>query len=338
MAQGPGRVGTGWHTDVAMTTDGARTRWGTAAAWASLAVLVLCVLAVVLMHVRGGRTSLGVVLAGGLPVILVVAVVAALLPWRHRRWWRLALVAGLLTSQVSLLDHLVADDRQVPPDSPTITVATLNTAWAGPTDAELVDLAEGADVLALQEWAPDRTEGLGRALGPQWRLADSDHDDYIGADVDVWVRAPWRVVASEPLAGRQPGSVLRLRSGDTEVSVIATRLQNPAFFAAERWGEGLDSLRTATQEADGPVVVLGDLNAPPSAVAFRDFVRRSGVRDCTTQLGAGFPGTWGRTRGAGFAPVPIDHVLTRDATCTDLVVTRERGSDHRALTATVALD
>nr|WP_257907936.1 hypothetical protein [Janibacter limosus] len=144
-----------------MTTDGARTRWGPVAARASPAVPVLCVLAVVLMHVEGGRTSLGVVLAGGLPVILLVAVVAALLPWRHRRWWRLALVASLPASQVSLLDHPVADGRQVPPDSPTITVATLNTAWAGPTDAELVDPAEGADVLALREWAPDRTDGPG---------------------------------------------------------------------------------------------------------------------------------------------------------------------------------
>ncbi|WP_157074844.1 endonuclease/exonuclease/phosphatase family protein [Janibacter limosus] len=321
-----------------MTTDRPRTRWGTAAAWATLTVLVLCVLAIVLMHANDGRTSVGVVLAAGLPAILLVAVGAALLPWRHHRWWRLALAAGLLASQVPLLDHVVADGHRVVPGSPTISVATLNTAWAGPTDAELVDLAEGVDVLALQEWAPDRTAGLGRALGPQWHLADSDHDDYIEADVDVWVRAPWRVVATEPLAGRQPGSILRLRSGRAEVSVIGTRLQNPAFFAAERWGEGLDSLRTATEAADGPVIVLGDLNAPPSAVAFRDFVRRSGLRDCTTQLGSGFPGTWGRTRGAGFAPVPIDHVLTRDATCTDLVVTRERGSDHRALTATVALD
>ncbi|KRE39473.1 hypothetical protein ASG73_03925 [Janibacter sp. Soil728] len=295
-------------------------------------------LAVALMHLKGGRTSLGVVLAAGVPAILLVAVAAALLPWRHHRWWRLALVGGLLASQAPLLDHAVPDGHHVAPDSPTISVATLNTGWAGPTDVELVDLAEGVDVLALQEWAPDRTEGLGRALGPQWHLADSDHDDYIGADVDVWVRAPWRVVSSAPLDGRQPGSVLRLGRGDVEVSVIGTRLQNPAFFAAERWGEGLDSLRRASEATDGPVIVLGDLNAPPSAVAFRDFVRRSGLRDCTTQLGAGFPGTWGRTRGADFAPVPIDHVLTRGATCTDLVVTRERGSDHRALTATVALD
>lgn len=159
-----------------MTEHRAGRRWRTLLAWAGFGVLVLCVLAVAAMYLRGGRTSIGVVIAAALPVVVGVALVAALVSWRHLRWWRLALV--------------VADPRPAAEDGPTITVATLNTAWAGPTDAELVDLADGADVLALQEWDPGRTDGLGRALGPQWRLAASDHDDYIGTDVDVWVRSP----------------------------------------------------------------------------------------------------------------------------------------------------
>lgn len=320
-----------------MSRERARTR-RTPVAWGTFALLLLCVLATLLMYVRAGRTSLGVVVAGGLPALLVVAVLAAVLSWWHLRWWRLALVAALLLSQASLLDHVAPDRVAVSPSAPRITVATLNTAWAGPTDAELVDLAEGVDVLALQEWDPGRTDALARALGEDWQLADSDHDDYIGAEVDVWVRQPWRVESTTPLTSRQPGSTLRLRHDDVGVTLVGTRLQNPAFFAAERWGEGLDSLRQVAQETDGPLVVLGDLNAPPSAIAYRSFTRDSGLRDCTAQLGSGFPGTWGRTRGAGFAPVPIDHVLTRDATCTDLEITRERGSDHRALTATVALN
>lgn len=304
----------------------------------TLAVLLLCVVAVVGMYVRGGRTSIGVVLAGGLPVTIAVALLAAAIGWRHRRWLRLGLVLGILASQAPLLDHVVADGGSTARDAPEIRVATLNTQWAGPTDAELVDLAEGSDVLALQEWEPARTAGLTAALGPEWRLAASDHDDFIGADVAVWVRRPWQVDSSEPLAGRQPGSSLRLSRGGDRVTVIGTRLQNPAFFAAERWGEGLDSLRHAVDTADGPVVVLGDLNAPPSAVAFREFTRDADLSGCTAQLGLGFPGTWGRDAGARFAPVPIDHALTHDAPCTDLEITRERGSDHRALTATVALD
>ncbi len=301
-------------------------------------VLVLCTLAVAGMYVRGGRTSVGVILAGGLPVILVLALLAAAVGWRHRRWIRLGLVIGILASQAPLLGHVVADDEAERPGARSIRVVTLNTQWSGPTDRELVDLAEGTDVLALQEWEPERTPGLTAALGNQWRLAAADHDDYIGADVAVWVRSPWRVDAADPLPGGQPGSSLRLGRGGEHVTVIGTRLQNPAFLAADRWGEGMDSLRQSVDAADGPVLVLGDLNAPPSAVAFRRFARAAELRSCTAQLGLGFPGTWGREPGASFAPVPIDHALTRDATCTDLEITRERGSDHRALTATVALD
>lgn len=300
-------------------------------------VLALCALAVAGMYVEDGRTSAGVVLAGGLPVTILVTLVAGAIGWRHRPVLRLAIVLGILASQAPLLDHLVADGDTASADARTIRLTTLNTQYAGPTDAELADLAEGSDVLALQEWKPERTGGLTRALGPEWSLAASERDDYIDAEVAVWVRRPWQVDSTDPLPGRQPGSSLHLTRGDDRVTVIGTRLQNPAFLAAGRWGEGLDTLRRAVDTADDPVVVLGDLNAPPSAVAFRRFSRDADLRPCTAQLGLGFPGTWGRGSGAAFAPVPIDHALTRDATCTDLEITRERGSDHRALTATVTL-
>ena len=45
---------------------------GTKGARLTFVVLFLCALAVALMYVRGGRTSLGVVLAGGLPVLSLI--------------------------------------------------------------------------------------------------------------------------------------------------------------------------------------------------------------------------------------------------------------------------
>ena len=117
----------------------------------AFAVLVMCALAVAGMYLRGGRTSIGVILAGGLPVTIVVAVVAAAVGWRHLRWWRLGFVVAILASQAPLLEHVVGGDDETPASGRTIRVATLNTQWSGPTDAELVDLAEDADVLALQE-------------------------------------------------------------------------------------------------------------------------------------------------------------------------------------------
>lgn len=309
---------------------------GTKGARLTFVVLFLCALAVALMYVRGGRTSLGVVLAGGLPVIVAVAVVSALLPWRHRTPWRAGLLAAILASQAPLLDHALPDGSTVAEGAPTLRVATLNTMHSRPTHSALVDLARDADVLALQEWDPARTRALTAALGPGWQLAADDLDDYIGAHVTVWVRTPWRAAATTPLPDGQPGHSLRLERGDDTVTLVGTRLQNPAFLAADRWGAGLDSLRSVADRTDGPLVVMGDLNATPSAVAFRRFARGSGLRDCTAQLGSGFPGTWGRTP-TSWAPVPIDHVMTRDATCTRLRVVRGVGSDHAALQAVVAL-
>ena len=104
-----------------------------------------------------------------------------------------------------------------------------------------------------------------------------DLDDYIGAHVTVWVRTPWRAAATTPLPDGQPGHSLRLERGDDTVTLVGTRLQNPAFLAADRWGAGLDSLRAVADRTYGPLVVMGDLNATPSAVAFRGFARRSGL-------------------------------------------------------------
>lgn len=318
-----------------MDTDTPPPRW---AKGVSLAVLLLSAAAVLGMYVQGGRTSLGVVLAAALPATLIVALLAAVVCRHHLPWVRLGLVLALLASQAPLLDHAVGDGDGVAETAPRIRVASLNTNRAGTADADLVDLAGQADVLALQEWDRERTHRLDARLGPQWRLVAQDHDEHIDADVSVWARRAWRVEAATPLPGRQPGTALQLSKGDARVTVIGTRLQNPAFRAADRWGEGLDSLRQAGERTDGPLVVLGDLNAPPSAVAFRRFTDATGLRPCTAQLGLGFPGTWGRSPGARLAPVPIDHVLTRDAVCTDLELTRDPGSDHRALTAIVALD
>ena len=315
----------------------AGARRGTPEAWFTFVVLALCVVAVVTMYARGGRTSVGVVVAAGLPFVLLVAIAAALLPWWHHPRWRLALVGALLLSQAPLLDHVVPDRAPAPTGSQTIRVATLNTLHSRPTDAALVELAQDVDVLALQEWSASRTRGLTAALGPDWQLVASDNDDYIAAQVAVWVRRSWTVLEAPHLPGRQPGRAVRLERDGTEVTVIGTRLQNPAFFAADLWGAGLDSLRLASAGSTGHVIVMGDLNAPPSAVAFRRFARQSGLRDCTAQLGMGFPGTWGRTPGSAVAPVPIDHVMTRGAVCTDLEITRRPGSDHAALVATVAL-
>ncbi len=310
--------------------------------WLSLAVLGLCVLLVAVMFLAWGRTTVGVILAGALPVVLVVGVLAALVHPRHHPFVRAALVAALLLPNAPLLDYVVPD-RSGPASSPAsgeaLRVVTLNTASAGMADGEITRLAADADLVTLQEWPAHRVAGLLEALGPSWTLAADDHDDYIGAQVLVLVRDTWQVAATGPVPDAMPpATALTLTKGGHDVRVVGTRLENPAFVPAiTLWGDGLDALEAWTTAGPGPTVVLGDLNATPSAVTFRRFLHRSGLTGCTDQLGRGFPGTWGRGEEPAWAPVPIDHVLVRDARCTDLSIRPVPGTDHRALLATVVV-
>lgn len=309
----------------------------------SLAVLALCAAAPVLQHWRGGLTSVGVIVAAAVPAILVVGLLAAVIaPW-HRRPLRIVLAAVLLAGQAPLLDHLADDPGGPAADAVELRVTALNTKWLGPGEDEVAALAEHADVLVLNEFPPSQVDAVTARLGEQWQLASADRDDYIRADNVVWVRRTWTVAARTPVPEAMPAaSRLTLVRDGTRVTLVGTRLQNPAFGAADLWGQGLDALATTADASTDPVVVLGDLNSPPSAVAFRDALGRGRLADCPAQLGAGFPGTWGPGDDLAVAPVPIDHVLVggptgRRARCTAFATVRAPGTDHRAVRATVAL-
>lgn len=326
-----------------MTTTTDRAATGTWTARLSLVVLTLCLLALVPLHWRDGLTSLAVVVAAALPAVVLLALIAALVGIRHRTPLRLVLLGALLLGLSPLLDHAVPDPGGPPPDAGRLRVTALNSAWSGPSDDEVRALAADSDVLALQEWDPEQVDSTTDVLGPDWALATSSYDDYIGATNAVWVRRSWSVAESRPVAGAfPPADVITLEQEGARVRVVGTRLENPAFRAAHLWGQGLDALATEAKGGSTPVVVLGDLNAPPSAVAFRDFLRAGRLADCTAQLGSGFPGTWGPGRGPRFAPVPIDHVLVggpsgNRARCTTFETRFAGGTDHRAVHAEVAV-
>lgn len=309
----------------------------------TLVVLTLCVLTLAPLHWNGGLTSTGVILAAATPAMVGTALLATLLGLRHRTPLRLTLMAALLVGLSPLLDHVVADPGGPATGSVTLRVTGLNAAWSAPSDDEIRELAAGSDVLVLQEWDPAQVDATTELLGAGWSLASASFDDYIGATNAVWVRDAWRVVESRPMADAYPPAEVHLIERDgAQVRVVGTRLENPAFRAAHLWGRGLDALAAEAKGGEAPVVVLGDLNAPPSAVAFRDFRREGRLADCTAQLGSGFPGTWGPGSGPRYAPVPIDHVLVggpegRRARCTAFTTIPVSGTDHRAVRAEVAV-
>lgn len=141
-----------------------------------------------------------------------------------------------------------------------------------------------------------------------------------------------------------PGtSVESLGFRSTEPRALEVRLPNLTIVAAHplppvserearRRNAAMAVYAERTQAVDGPVVVVGDLNATPWSTAFRDLARTADLAN--SQRGFGVAPTWEVGR---FWAVPIDHLLHSDDLVTvDREVGPDLGSDHRPLLVEVA--
>jgi len=93
----------------------------------------------------------------------------------------------------------------------------------------------------------------------------------------------------------------------------------------------LERLADEINQLQGPVIIAGDFNATPYTPPYRSFVENARVAEaCLT------PGTFPKaSKGLG---LPIDHILVRGGTITNLKSSRIFGSDHRALVGEIRLD
>lgn len=100
------------------------------------------------------------------------------------------------------------------------------------------------------------------------------------------------------------------------------------FWAEER-DAFLAEISRETTAADGPVIVLGDLNASRWSHGMRPLFQ-SGLRD--TAEGRGFSATWMREN--PLAAIAIDHIMVKGGiSVTGHEVGPDLGSDHRPVTA-----
>jgi endonuclease/exonuclease/phosphatase (EEP) superfamily protein YafD len=107
------------------------------------------------------------------------------------------------------------------------------------------------------------------------------------------------------------------------------------------WRADQGVVRHAARAADGPTMVVGDLNATPDHVPMR-VLAALGYDDGASQANAGWQPTWPVARRLPLldlavpALVAIDHVLVRDGLrVASIESVRVSGSDHRALLAVV---
>ncbi|MFW5418334.1 endonuclease/exonuclease/phosphatase family protein [Nocardiopsis sp. CNT-189] len=177
----------------------------------------------------------------------------------------------------------------------------------------------GADVVAVQELTGP--EGCApRAFGGagEWVRQGT---------VGVWSRYPVASVeALDPAVGWIRGVRLAVRAPGGEVAVVAGHVASLRPGTSGSRDASLAALAEAARAADGPVVVLADLNTAATDRAMGAF---SGYGEAQRDAGWGPGFTWP----AGAPAVRLDHVLYRSARAVSAEVRPVPGSDHRAALA-----
>lgn len=265
---------------------------------------------------------------------LVAGIAAAL------RNWAAAAVAGLATLclAVAVLPRAIGDGTVDPAGHETLSVLSANI-HRGTADPEaLVALVErsDADLLAVQELTPAAARelgaaGLGRLLPHRELVVYPGRPKMPG--VGIYSRLPLRGLA--PHDNNGVGAAIRIPSGRI-IRVINSHPHTPKPGHIAEWRESLEALPAAG--TGPPRVLLGDFNATLDQVELRDVLDR-GYRDAADVAGKGLEPTFPREGWHGLGPfITIDHVLADERLgIVNYAVEELSGSDHRAITAVLAL-
>ncbi len=302
-------------------------------------LLVLLACLAVLRASGAERGTVGVLLVGLLPLVLLPAYPALLVGVLRRdrvtTGLALALVAAhlLVVAPAVTASPLAAGARSWP--RLRVVVANLYVLNREPEATGTALRALHADVLVVPELDARGLAGL-RASGLlddlPYDVVDRDAaQETVGLlsrlpllDVDV-ERANGRVL---PRAGVDVGGV--------RVRLLAAHVLPPVWVLERRWRRTLTALADEARATPGPAVVLGDLNADRDHRAFRRLLD-AGLRDAADERGRGLSSTWP----AGAAFERLDHVLVRDGSGRLAVLAvrtvRLPGTDHLAVVADVAV-
>jgi len=124
---------------------------------------------------------------------------------------------------------------------------------------------------------------------------------------------------------------------------LAATRRNPLAGAAA-WNENVghrmrqaEKLAFDVRAAGRPVIVAGDLNAPPSSLAVRALTA-AGLRDAFSAAGNGYGFTWGQSLRTGFSFLRLDHILVGpEFGVADCFVGDAQPSAHRPVIADLFL-
>jgi len=217
-----------------------------------------------------------------------------------------------------------------------LTLLQANVLSTNDNHAALIALvdAEAADLVVLEEVTPAWAESIA-ALADDYpyRYVIPRSDNF---GIALLSRAPFvsvRHLASPPLG--YPTIHARIDMQGRGIDVIASHPTvpvNAVVYAARN--RQLESLAALVAESEGPVVLVGDLNATPWDRHYRQLEASTTLRNA--RRGFGIVPTWPTF--LPIAMIPIDHVLVSpEFGVRSMAAGPDIGSDHLPLIVTLAL-
>ncbi|MDT5070123.1 MAG: hypothetical protein QOK02_6278 [Mycobacterium sp.] len=303
-----------------------------------IGLLIVAVSALVARYVPiSGHPTLYVVIAS--PYLMAAAPLALLVfLWGHR--WVMA-VAAVCLSVVLIVPQLPWYVATSPSrDALPIRAMTINMLYGRADPQSIIGIAnEQADILLVQEFTPDAAKRLS-AAGIEKTFPYEALEARRGAHgVGLYSRYP--ITAVDHIGGFSMAMVsvrLHVAGLKRDPTVVSLHLSAPWPQPVDGWHGDLDKLSgtladLAAKAGGGAILVGGDFNSTVDMEPFRKLLT-NGYDDSARQAGAGRELTYpANERIPSF--MGIDHILTRDCTAVSTQTATVKGSDHRALLATV---
>ncbi|MEU4195021.1 endonuclease/exonuclease/phosphatase family protein [Kribbella sp. NPDC026611] len=272
----------------------------------------------------------------GLVVVLVMALVMLV-----RRGWRIAavLVAALaLTGAALIAPRQFSDPSPVADGDRVLTVMVANVLGGGANAGEVAELIRERkpDLVSLPEAQVDVREQIRVQLQDlHYKGFTAQPSKAVESATSVLVSSSLGDVtfASEP--GTTFGNIVVTGGSLGPVRLIAYHGFPPLRDGVATWRRDLGVLRQWCAQ-DPPTVVAGDFNATLDHAAFR-YALGGNCRSVAATAGKGLVGTWPADQPA-VVRTQIDHVvLTRQLRPGHFTTYPIKGTDHRAVVATVGV-
>lgn len=220
------------------------------------------------------------------------------------------------------------------PGAVGLRVASANLYYGNDQVTDVVEaLAEvDPDVIVFSEYTAAHQEALNStSLAAQYpyRIESPGRG---ASGISVW--SSLRLTPSQPPDTELPSLRVTVDGPDGPVEIIGMHIVSPVADAGQ-WRSDLAVAEQVGRAADGPLLLIGDLNTSYWHPDFRRLLD-AGFDDAHIATGEGFASSW-PTTWITPAFVGIDHALTTDGlVATDTDEFDIPGSDHRGIVVSVA--